>query len=121
MNALLLADEATVTQYGERKPLGNGFRDCLRPEIGETELSMILGDVDADAASILVTRTLTDSRCCRKTLVGILREAGFKVEHSPTKANRLHVSVYPPVGGDGLMVDWGRALAVRFNECFTEW
>jgi hypothetical protein len=121
MQALELADEVTVTQYGEEKPLGAGFRDRLRPEIGETELSMIMGDVDADAASILVTRTLSMARTCRKTLVGVLREAGFRVEHSPTKANRLHVSVYAPTDNEGLAVDWGADLALRFNECFTEW
>lgn len=38
-------DEARLTQYGERSPSGDGFRDRLRPEIGETEMSMILGEV----------------------------------------------------------------------------
>jgi hypothetical protein len=116
-----VADDATVTQFGEKKPVGEGFRDRLRPEIGETEISMILGDVDADAASILVTRTLTPARICRKTLVGVLREAGFRVVHSPTKANRLHVSVYPPTDSEEQETDWGVELADRFNGCFTEW
>jgi hypothetical protein len=35
-------------------PLGEGFRDRLRVEIGKTQISLILGDVDADAASMLV-------------------------------------------------------------------
>lgn len=39
-----------LTQYGERLPVGAGFRDRLRVDIGETEISMILGEVDSAAA-----------------------------------------------------------------------
>jgi hypothetical protein len=53
-----LPDELRLTQYGERPPYGDGFRDRLRENIGETELSMILGEVDAPAAAVLVTRYL---------------------------------------------------------------
>lgn len=38
-----LPDELRLTQYGERPPYGDGFRDRLRENIGETELSMIPG------------------------------------------------------------------------------
>jgi hypothetical protein len=40
-----LPDELRLTQYGERPPFGDGFRDRLRKDIGETEISMILGEV----------------------------------------------------------------------------
>jgi hypothetical protein len=53
-----LPDELRLTQYGEQPPFGDGFRDRLREDIGETELSMILGEVDASAAAVLVTRYL---------------------------------------------------------------
>lgn len=57
-----LPDTASLTQYGEGSSSGSRFRDRLRPEIGETEISMILGEVDATAASMLVTHSLTPGR-----------------------------------------------------------
>jgi hypothetical protein len=54
------------------------------------------------------------------TTVGRLREAGFRVVHSPTKSNRLHVSVYPPLIESGESAEWGDELAKCFNACFTE-
>lgn len=110
-----------LTQYGEL----NGtpvFRNALRHEIGETELSLILGNVDADAASMLVTKTLAHFRTRRTTSVGALRDADFIVEHSPTKGNPLHVSVYPPRLPSGAPAEWsatwGVALAKLFDDCF---
>lgn len=116
-----LPDEARLTQYGERSPIGGCFRDRLRPEIGETEMSMILGEVDATAASILVTKHLAPGAERRVTTVGRLRLAGFVVTHSPTRGNPLHVSVYAPVEGKtGEHVDWDNDVARRFSACFTE-
>jgi hypothetical protein len=116
-----LPDEARLTQYGERSPSGDGFRDRLRPEIGETEMSMILGEVDATAASMLVTKHLTPGAGRRVTTVGQLRREGFVVIHSPTRGNPLHVSVYAPLEGkSGEHVDWDNDVARRFNACFTE-
>jgi hypothetical protein len=80
---------------------------------------MILGEVDAVAASVLVTRYISPAACRRVTTVGRLRRKGFRVVHSPTKANRLHVSVSPPDSESGDN-EWGDALAARFNACFTE-
>jgi hypothetical protein len=68
-----LPDELRLTQYGEQPPFGDGFRDRLREDIGETELS----------------------------------------------ANRLHVSVYPPLTEAGEPAAWDGELAARFNACFT--
>ncbi len=115
-----LPDGLRLSQYGERPPLGEGFRDRLRVEIGETEISLILGDVDADAASMLVTKCLSAWAIRRLTTVGRLRGAGFRVVHSPTKANRLHVSVFPPSRESGEQAEWDDALAMSFNACFTE-
>jgi hypothetical protein len=114
-----LPDELRLTQYGERPPFGDGFRDRLRGHIGETELSMILGEVDAPAAAVLVTRYLAPGATTRVTTARRLREAGFRVIHSPTKTNRLHVSVFPPLTSAGEPADWGGKLAALFNACFT--
>jgi hypothetical protein len=114
-----LPDELRLTQYGERAPFGDGFRDRLRSHIGETELSMILGEVDALAAAVLVTRYLAAGAMTRVTTAGRLRESGFRVIHSPTKTNRLHVSVFPPVTTAGEPAEWGGQLAALFNACFT--
>lgn len=115
-----LPDELRLTQYGERPPFGDGFRDRLREDIGETEISMILGEVDASAAAILVTRSFALGAIRRVTTVGRLRAAGFLVVHSPTKSNRLHVSVFPPRAEGGESAEWGDEVANRFNACFTE-
>jgi hypothetical protein len=115
-----LPNDTRLTQYGEGSPAGAGFRDRLRVEIGETEISMILGEVDRVAASVLVTRFISPWAERRVTTVGCLREAGFRVEHSPTRGNPLHVSVFPPSGESGDPEDWGDELAKRFNACFTE-
>lgn len=117
--AMELPDELRLTQYGERSPYGDGYRDRLREDIGETELSMILGEVDAPAAAVLVTRYLSPAALARVTTVGRLRAAGFRVIHSPTKTNRLHVSVFPPLSSPGEQAEWDDKMAARFNACFT--
>ncbi|MCL2586288.1 MAG: hypothetical protein FWE35_27970 [Streptosporangiales bacterium] len=81
---------------------------------------MILGEVDALAAAVLVTRYIAPGAIARVTAAGRLREEGFTVVHSPTKTNRLHVSVYPPLTSAGEYADWGDQVAIRFNACFTE-
>lgn len=110
-----LPDDTNLTQYGENPPVGGGFRDRLRVHIGETEISMILGEVDASAAAMLVTKHLNPGATVRVTTVARLREAGFRVVHSPTRGNSLHVSVHPPDDAE-----WSDDLARRFNSCFTE-
>jgi hypothetical protein len=115
-----LPDDLRLTQYGERPPIGEGFRDRLREDIGETEISMILGEVDASAAALLVTGYLAMAAVRRVTTVGQLRRAGFRVVHSPTKRNRLHVSVYPPLVASGETAAWDDRLADLFNACFTQ-
>jgi hypothetical protein len=109
-----------LTQFGEESPGADGFRDRLREHIGETEISMILGEVDASAAAVLVTGYLIPGAARRVTTVGCLRDEGFVVVHSPTKRNRLHVSVFPPVTEGGQSVEWDDKVAIQFNTCFTE-
>lgn len=81
---------------------------------------MILGEVDASAAAVLVTRYLAPGAITRVTTAGRLQVAGFRVVHSPTKSNRLHVSVFPPLSAAGEPVEWDDKLASWFNACFTE-
>lgn len=114
-----LPDDARLTQYGERSAMGDGFRDRLRVDIGETEISMILGEVDADAASILVTKYFSSGRQTRVTTVERLRRDRFRVRHSPTRSNPLHVSVFPPSNEAEEPESWGDELANTFNACFT--
>ena len=81
---------------------------------------MILGEVDATAASMLVTRALTPRAARRVATAGRLREEGFLVEHSPARGNPLHVGVFPPKDETSEEVmAWDDAVATRFNACFT--
>jgi hypothetical protein len=116
-----IPDGTRLTQFGEQPPVGAGFRDRLRTDIGETEISLILGEVDATAASMLVTKQLLPTGIRRVTDAGRLRRAQFTVVHSPTKGNPLHVSVFGPVSAASAgEAEWGSELARRFNACFTE-
>ena len=113
-------DSARLTQYGEKPPQGQGFRDKLRREIGETELSLIWGELDSQAASIMVTGISHFWADSRVTTAGRLRACDFQVVHSPTRGNSLHVSVYPPGQAGADWAEWDDAMAERFNQCFTE-
>jgi hypothetical protein len=110
-----LADHVELTQYGE---LGIPFRNYLRVDIGEPEMSLIMGRQTAMAAALLVTKTVPPCAAARWTTAGQLRAQGFVVLHSPTKGNPLHVSVFPP-GGPQEPIEWEDTLANRFHQCFT--
>lgn len=110
-----LTDDNDLTQYGESD---EGFRNGLRVERGETEMSLILGRQTAMAAALLVTKTVTSAARARHTTVGALRRAHFVVLHSPTRGNPLHVSVFPPAGIEG-PAEWDAAMAKDFEQCFT--
>jgi hypothetical protein len=105
-----------LTHYGTGSPWSaRRFKDRPDLEAGETELSLILGKVDAAAASVLVTKLLFPDAFRRVTTVGALRNEGFRLEHSPTMGNRLHVSVYVPDGAE-----WDGDVAARFDARFPE-
>lgn len=115
-----IPDESTLTQYGEKPPMGEGFRSKLRPEIGETEMSLIFGEVNHQQASLLVTKMMQPCADRRLTTAGRLRARNFRVVHSPTRGNPLHVSVFPPEIAQGEPAEWGDTMAELFDECFTE-
>jgi hypothetical protein len=110
-----LPDDLELTQYGE----DDGFRDALRVDIGEAEMSLIIGRQEPLAAALLVTKSAGPWAQARFTTVRRLRANRFVVVHSPTKGNPLHVSVFPPSGAHG-PDEWDEAMAKAFSECFTE-
>jgi hypothetical protein len=110
-----LRDNLVLTQYGEE----DEFRDALRVEIGETEMSLIIGRQDSLAASLLVTKSAVPWASARYTTVGQLRRQRFEVVHSPTRGNPLHVSVLPPAGLHG-PEEWDEPMAKAFRGCFTD-
>jgi len=110
-----LGDPLELTQFGEE---GEEFRNALRVERGEIEMSLILGRQTAMVAALLVTKTAPPWATARYTTVGRLRRAGFDVKHSPTRGNALHVSVFPPRDAQGFK-EWDAAMASTFDQCFT--
>ncbi|NMO56568.1 hypothetical protein HH310_36015 [Actinoplanes sp. TBRC 11911] len=110
-----LSDDLELTQFGEE---GEEFRNALRVERGEIEMSLILGRQTPMAAALLVTKTAPPWAAARYTTVGQLRKADFDVQHSPTRGNALHVSVFPPSDAQGLK-EWDQAMASSFDQCFT--
>jgi hypothetical protein len=107
-------DDAQLTQYGEAIGGSVGFRNRLRTDLGETEVSLMLGRVDPLAASMLVTRTPNTFAIVRHGTAGGLRSRGFVVRHTPSPTNSLHVSV--SVGP----VAWDDRLAHLFDEALAE-
>lgn len=75
---------------------------------------MIRGRVSASEAHRIVgMQAPRDGDGVRITTVGMLREAGFVVQHDPSQANPDHVRV--TVRGN-----WSDQTAERFEGCFTE-
>jgi hypothetical protein len=112
-------DDAQLTQYGEAIGGSPGFRNRLRAEVGETEVSLMLGRVDPLAAAMLVTRTPSSFAVVRHCTAGGLRSRGFVVRHTPSPTNGLHVSVLAPVIGPAPAV-WDDRLASLFDEALAE-
>jgi hypothetical protein len=113
-----LDDSVELTQYGEMRTNRAKFNNQLRVEIGEVEMSLILGRQTSLAAALLVTKTHTPWALARYTTVGTLRSKNFVVRHSPTKGNPLHVSVMAPASGYGPL-EWDEPMAKLFDSCFT--
>ena len=108
-------DDAQLTQYGEAIGGSPGFRNRLRAEVGETEVSLMLGRVDPLAAAMLVTHTPSAFAVVRHCTAGGLRSRGFVVRHTPSPTNGLHVSVSAPARGPS-PPEWDDRLAELFDE-----
>jgi len=111
-------DDAQLTQYGEAIGGSPGFRNRLRAEVGETEVSLMLGRVDPLAAAMLVTHTPSAFAVVRHCTAGGLRSRGFVVRHTPSPTNGLHVSVSAPTAGPAPAV-WDDRLADLFDEALA--
>lgn len=78
------------------------------------------GALDAGPAALIVTRMIPIWADSRTTTAVHLRNRNFRVVHSPTRGNRLHVSVFPPDLAEGEPAEWDDAMAEQFNQCFAE-
>ena len=106
-------DAHWLTQYGAQtadQAVAN-FRSAPRPN--EADMSLLLGRLEPMVAEILVRKYITGTAMARYALARSLREAGFKVEHTPSPMNPLHVSVFPAT-------NWDAASAEGFHSCFTD-
>lgn len=109
-------DDQELAQYGSstRPKEGPAFRSQPRADRDKGGLSMIRGRVAAAKAHMIVgMQAPRPGDGVRHTTAGMLRQAGFIVEHDPTQVNPDHVRV--TVRGD-----WSIERAKRFEGCFTE-
>jgi hypothetical protein len=110
---LEISDETELTQYGTRSTSGGHiFRKAPRYPL-ETEISLLIGPVPLGTAELLVRKARVGGGEVRSTTAGLLRKAGFRVAHTPTRGNPIHASAF----FDG---DWTSAIAEAFDACFTE-
>lgn len=116
-----LRDDEWLSQVGQRRPDGSwNFRDRPRghkvpPEL---ELSMVLGRLSAAEAYRVAFGAhgfKAGRHAVRHVLVGDLRSAGFRVEHTPRHGGSLtHVSVFWTAEG------WGVEATSVLNEACGE-
>ena len=112
VKAIAIQDDHELTQFGTRAAdmTTATFRSALRP--GETEMSLLLSRLEPLASELLVRKYVSGTAVARYAVTGRLREAGFKVEHTPSSMNPLHVSVFAAA-------DWDSDTASLFDSCFT--
>jgi hypothetical protein len=87
-------------------------------------MSVIYGRLDVLDAMSKIMRLVTEERAAgrqvRYARAGDLRDAGFGVVHTPSKANKLHCSVvWPPEPNPGARVPWPDDLVDALQTCFT--
>ena len=114
-----LGNDEWLTQYGNRDyPPDQPFRH--RPREGkETRISLVAGRLSVDDVARKVNRHRTEGAMpgdgARYVRVGVLRDAGFLVEASPSRLIPDHVSV--GLAGEG---DWTEDVSARLDGCFSE-
>jgi hypothetical protein len=115
-----LAPDQWVTQHGVvRKDGHEDFRNTLRADRDkpERDMSVIRGLLTAEEAGNvrLGTRPRRRPDAARSTRVGTLREAGFRVEHTPRLPRSPdHVSVFWDAG------EWDASVGAKFEACFDQ-
>lgn len=113
-----IPDDTPLTQYG-RMQNGNipEFRNGPRSAIGETGISLLIGQVDATAATLLVcNRAVWSDDLVRHTTAGDLRAAGFDVAHDPVDLNGLHALVTVPI----FQTPWNNSQKTAFKKAFEK-
>jgi hypothetical protein len=85
-----------------------------RPKRGQADQSMLFGRLTiAEAVALVARRGVLPGDGVRFTIARCLREAGFVVTSTPSKAIPQHVSVTRAE-------EWDDEAAKRFTECLTE-
>lgn len=110
-----LHDEEIVTQFGSDRS-NPPFLPTPRRGKDYGRLSLILGQVDLELACELVPgRGPIPGDALRFTTIGLLRERGFIVEHTPERAFPQHASVTLPGQPDR----WHADVKQRFQDAFN--
>ncbi|GAA3535978.1 hypothetical protein GCM10022234_35910 [Aeromicrobium panaciterrae] len=111
-----LSDDVVLTQYGTQLPDGKTeFRGG--PRASEHGLSLLVGRVDADAATLCVRQHLAEPYdIVRHTRVGLLRDAGFIVSHAPVEWFINHALVHVP----GPDPKWDNQSKNAFKRTFVD-
>lgn len=112
-----IADEVVLSQFGNRKApaLPDGPFRCRLREEDTDGVSMLNGRHSPDEACRIVTRlAASPDHGVRYTTAGTLRAAGFHVKGTPSRRNKLHVSVIMESGEQ-----WTDEVAARFDSCFN--
>lgn len=112
-------DDEWLSQAGTRRADRPwNFRNCLRPQNDERDLSLQLGWLSAwevHIASYGGGRAKRGNEAVRRFQAGNLRVKGFRVEHTPRyPASPSHVSVFWDHG------EWNDNVASMLDACAME-
>lgn len=116
----VITDDEWLTHHGTRRADGTeAFRCMLREMPGkrEADMSLIRGRLTAEEAGRARLGLSRNPRrdAARHTTAGRLREAGFRVEHTPRlPGSPWHVSVFWDHG------IWDADVGKSFEACFGE-
>jgi hypothetical protein len=119
LEVLDVPDDAVLTQYGQSDGPGrNEFRCKPRFAKGETDLSMLWGELTVERATLLVTkRPVLANDAVRYTTARLLRGRGFQVQHTPSRRMREHISVTVPGGH----IEWDNDQEMAFLMAFADY
>lgn len=113
-----LRAQQVLTQYAARVPIGDQMRVEFRlaPRRHERDVSVLAGRLTPREAAMFVRQEFMEWRdVVRYATVGCLRDAGFRVRSTPSRAIPVHVSVEY----DGVWTDDGD-VAKWFDDCFGQ-
>jgi hypothetical protein len=119
-----LESDEVVTQYGREAEGGDDFH--ATPRTDEPGLSVQRGQLSPSEicrsvrGEALTTDELEAARA-RYSTAGALRDAGFSIVHTPTKASRGHATVVLCSRSKPFSVrtPWPKAVSALFDACFN--